>query len=250
MLLRKFIIILLAYILNNTLKDITMNNHYYNSNNLGIDKESIIYNKNKDIYMEVDGKTVYAIANSIQDRISFQNKWGIFKKDLNDDEYNFIKLYTFEGYIILNCYFRKLSAIQNSKKESLKNKCDEEWSKFKHYYDYVSFDKALIISNNIAGKGKSLDEDLIVFRRQTIPLSSFAEDGIYHGDSFLSTSIYEPDDIFGDFLEYIFIPKGKKILYISDISSNSNENELLLARNFDLKMIEQKSDYITHWKMI
>lgn len=227
-----------------------MCNQFISSSTEELDKNSIIYNKNNDIYMEVDGKTVYAIANSLQDRISFQNKWAIFKEDLNNDEYNFIKLYTMDGYSIINCYFRKLASINDSKKESLKRKCNEKWSKFEHQYDYVSFDNALRISDTIINRGKILNEDLIVFRRQNKPLIFYSNDGIYHCDSFLSTSIYEPEDIFGEYLEYIFIPKGKKILYISDISSNNNENELLLTRNFDLKMIEQKSDYVTHWKMI
>lgn len=225
-------------------------NQCNNSNSVEIDKSSTIYDKNKDIFIEVDGETTYAIANTYQDRISFQNKWGIFQKDLSDDENKFIKLYTFDGFLIINCYFRKLPIIQNSKKESFKNECAKEWSKFKYLNEYVSFDTSLKVSDTILNKGKILNENLIVFRRQSKPLISFANDGVYHSDSFLSTSIFEPEDIFGDYLEYILIPKGKRILYISDISSNPNESELLLTRNFDLQLIEQKNDYVTHWKMI
>lgn len=227
-----------------------MNNQYSNSKDVELDVSSTIYNKNKNVFMEVDGETVHAIDNTYQDRISFQNKWGVFKKDLSDDEYNFISLYTLEGYVIINCYFRRLATIQNSKKESFKNKCAEKWSKFKYYPEYVSFDTSLKISDTIFNKGKILNENLIVFRRQSQPLISFANDGVYHSDSFLSTSIFEPEDIFGDYLEYILIPKGNRILYISDISSNPNESELLLTRNFDLQLIEQKNEYVTHWKMI
>ena len=87
------------------------------------------YNKNNDIYMEINGEKIYSIANSIPDRKAFQQKWGILQKDLNNDEYNFIKLYTFEGYSIINDYFRKLAKIDDSEKKSLKMKCNEQWSK-------------------------------------------------------------------------------------------------------------------------
>lgn len=212
--------------------------------------EDNAFNKNKDIFMDINGKKVYSIANSIDDRIEFQNQLGITKKDLDNDEYNFIKLYTYEGYAIINCYFRNLTHLSDSKKESLKSKCDETWSKFKPQYDYIPFDNALKASETICNKGKILNEDLIVFRRQETPLKSYAKNGIYHCDSFLSTSLYSNRDEFGEYLEYILIPKGKRILYISNISSNNNESEVLLTKDIDLEIIEQKSKYVTHWKMI
>ena len=212
--------------------------------------EENTFNKNKDIYMNIHGKKVYSISTSIDDRIEFQNQLGITKKDLDNDEYNFIKLYTYEGYNIINHYFRKLTRLSDSEKESLKNKCEETWSKFKSQYDYIPFDNALKASETICNKGKILNEDLIVFRRQETPLKSYADNDIYHCDSFLSTSLYSNRDEFGEYLEYILIPKGKRILYISDISSNNNESEVLLTKNIDLKIIEEKSKYVTHWKMI
>ena len=186
--------------------------------------ENNAFNKNKDINMNINGKKVYSIANSVEDRIAFQNHFGIFKNDLTDDEYNFIKMYTLEGYSIINCYFRNLAEASDSKKKSLKNKCDESWSKFNSQYEYIQFDDALKASETICNKGKIINEDLIVFRRQETPLKSYAKNGIYHCDSFLSTSLYSNRDEFGEYLEYILIPKGKRILYISDISSNYNES--------------------------
>ena len=94
-----------------------------------------------------------------------------------------------------------------------------------------------------------LNEDIVLVRRQSIPLLDFSNFGIYHSDALLSTSIsknVKPEE-YGDFLAYIVIPKGTKIFYIEQITSESREFEVLFGINKNLKFLKQESEYISHW---
>ncbi|WP_407412655.1 ADP-ribosyltransferase [Methanobrevibacter sp.] len=83
-------------------------------------------------------------------------------------------------------------------------------------------------------------------------MTDYADDGIYHSDSCLSTSIsknVKPDE-YGKYVHYIVIPKGTKILYIEGITTTKGEYELLLDKNIDLKIIRNKSEFESHWKVV
>ena len=83
-------------------------------------------------------------------------------------------------------------------------------------------------------------------------MSNYANGDIYHSDSFFSTSIsknVKPDE-YGDYLEYIVIPKGTKILYIEGVTSEPLEYEILFNKNVNLKRINRVSEYVTHWILI
>lgn len=210
------------------------------------------YDKNPDCFIELDGKKIYSIGETPQDHISFQNRWGITKKELTLNEYNFIKLISFDGYQIVNRYFRTLPKLSDMDKVKLKEECAREWTFFNHLDFYMSFDEFLKASKNVFNKGKPLNENLLVFRRQKEPLIKYAENGIYHSDSFLSTSISKNvnPEKYGDYLECIVIPKDRKILYIEAISSTKPEYEILFDKGVDLKLINQKSDYIAFWQLL
>ncbi|WP_409200957.1 ADP-ribosyltransferase [Methanobrevibacter sp. DSM 116169] len=57
--------------------------------------------------MIIDGKTIYGVGENFKDRNNFKNKYGISKNNLSKKEYDFIKIYTGEGYSPLNEYLRK-----------------------------------------------------------------------------------------------------------------------------------------------
>ena len=83
-------------------------------------------------------------------------------------------------------------------------------------------------------------------------MTKYAEGNKYHSDSFLSTSISEnvkPEE-YGGYIHYIVIPKGIKIMYIEGITETPLEFEILFDKNVDLRLIREKSEFITHWEMI
>ena len=211
-----------------------------NLRNSGIDMSSTVYDNNSEVFIEIDGVRVHSIGESIRDHISFQNKWGIKKDELSDQEYCFIKLYSQDGYLIVNEFFRNLPKVKDSDLESFYKEYQKKWSSLLEYLDeYISFDDFLEVGKSIFDKGRILDEDLLVFRRQSEPLSNYSINDVYHSDSFLSTSIsknVKPEE-YGEYLEYILIPKGTKILYIEAVTSTKFEYEILFDKGSNLKKI-------------
>jgi hypothetical protein len=223
-----------------------------NLENSGIDISSGIYDKNPDVFIEIEGVRVHSIGESIQDHISFQNKWGIKKDDLTYKEYCFIKLYSQDGYAIVNEFFRTLPNVKDSDFQSFYKEYEKKWSSLEYLgEEYIPFDDFLEVGKSIFDKGMVLDEDLLVFRRQSEPLSTYSSNGIYHSDSFLSTSISKnvKSEEYGEYLEYILIPKGTKILYI-EVTGTKFEYEILFDKGLNLKKIGQKNDKITCWKLL
>lgn len=223
-----------------------------NKNNSEINISSIDYAKNPDIFIEIDGVKVHSIDESIQSHISFQNKWGIKKDELTNEEYSFIKLYSQDGYSFVNEFFRNLPNISDSNFESFYKEYADKWSTLSYLEDYISFYDFLEVGKSIFNKGKVLNENLLVFRRQKEPLSTYCKNGVYCSDSFLSTSIsknVKPDE-YGDYLEYILIPKGTKILYIELVTGTKFEYEILFNRGSKLKKIGQKNEKISCWKLL
>ena len=216
-----------------------------NLENKGIDTSSIVYGINPEVFIDIEGVRVHSIGESIQDHISFQNKWGIKKDDLTYKEYCFIKLYSQDGYSIVNEFFRNLPNVNDSEFESFYNEYQKKWSVLEYLGEYIPFDVFLEVGKSIFDKGRVLDKDLLVFRRQSEPLSNYSINEVYHSDSFLSTSIsknVKPEDI--------LIPKGTKILYIEAVTGIKFEYEILFDKGSNLKKIGQKNDKITCWKLL
>lgn len=213
------------------------------------------YEKDVDKAVKIDGKIVLGIGETFDDYHAFLNKWGIKQSALTDNEFKFVKLYSGEGDSIINGYCRDMAkAVTNHKQKLIKEKYSKEWEylKIKHSEYYISFDAALQISKTIFKKGKILDEDLVFVRRQSNPLLMFANHGIYHSDSLLSTSISKnvKPDVYGDYLAYIVIPKGTRIFYIEGITSTFEDYEILFGMGKNLKFLEQESEYISHWLLL
>lgn len=212
------------------------------------------FEKDTNKAVTIGNKTVYGVGESEKDKFFFGEKYGVKKEDLTKEEYNFIKLYSGDGYEILNGYYRKRGSSFNLLKRFIsKRRSSKIWDEtLKDSQYYMSFNEALNISNSIFNKGTILKEDLVVVRRQKSPLKDYANGDIYHSDSFLATTIsknIKPDE-YGKYINYIVIPKGTKILYIERITATIDEFEVLLDKNCDLKLIEEKSELISHWELI
>lgn len=212
------------------------------------------FSKDKNKTVKIDNKTIYGVGESSKDKLLFGLKYGTTKEQLTTEEYAFLKLYSGDGYSILNGYYRKRGSVFNLPKRFIsKRKYSKIWDEtLKDSQYYMSFNEARNISNSIFDKGTILKEDLVVVRRQKTPLKDHANGDIYHSDSFLATTISEnvkPDE-YGKYINYIVIPKGTKILYIEEITTTIDEFEVLLDKNCDLKLIGEKSELISYWELI
>lgn len=212
------------------------------------------FSKAKNKAVKIGNKTVYGVGESSKDKLAFEYKYGIKKEDLTSEEYKFIKAYSDEGYYSLNNYFREIKGELNPvKRWRIKRKYSKLWEQdLANSKYYISFNKAIKSSKSVFKKGKILEESLVVVRRQKSPMTKFVEGDNYHSDSFLSTSISEnvkPEE-YGDYINYIAIPKGIKILYIEGITETPQEFEILFDKNVDLRLIREKSEFIAHWEMI
>ena len=220
-----------------------------------LDKTITTFSKDKNKAVKIGDKTIYGVGESSKDKLAFGNKYGIKKEDLTKEEYNFIKLFSGDGYDILNKYLRTIASVNGlNRKNIIKRIYSIKWFKtwFYHRKYYMSFDDTLKISESVFKKGKILEEDLVVVRRQKIPMTKYAKDNIYHSDSFLPTTISEnvKPYLYGNYINYIVVPKGTKILYIENVTLTNDEYEVLFNINTELKLIEEKSEFITFWEMI
>ena len=205
--------------------------------------------------VEIKGNEVYGVGESDYARTAFEIKYGVTKEELTQEEYKFIKLYSGKGFSILNSYLREIANVNDPNLiRKIRKEHSVKWSKLKSYHPeyFMEFDKSLKVLETIFEKGKVLEEDLVVVRRQQSPLTNRANDGIYHSDSCLSTSISEnvkPEE-YGNYVNYIVIPKGTRILYIEGVTSTRWEYEVLLDKNIDLELILEKSEHLAHWKLL
>ncbi len=209
----------------------------------------------KEKVVKINGKKVYGVPENPQDQYNFLKKWAIKEEKLTTNEFKFVKLYSGEADSIIHGYYRDMAkAVTSHKQNLIKKKYSKEWESLKIKYKeyYIPFDEALKISKTIFKKGKILDEDLVVVRRQKSPLLNHAHYGVYHSDSLLSTTISKnvKPEIYGDYLAYIVIPKGKRIFYIEGITENQGELEILFGVGKNLRFITQKSELISHWELI
>lgn len=212
------------------------------------------WNKDPNKVVEVNGKKVYGVGETQEDKDAFLKEYGITEKDLTKQELSFVQLYSDDGFKILNPYLREISNIKNPiKRFRIKRKYSKLWNnKFKDFDEYITFSRALTVSNSVFKKGKPLKESIVVVRRQKGPMSKYADEDIYTSDSFLSTSISEnvkPEE-YGEYKNYIVIPEGTKILYIEGVTLTEGEFEVLMDKGTKLQMIGEKSELLTHWELI
>lgn len=242
-------------------KTILINNSSKPKQNLKMDfskfelNESITkFSKDKNKAVKIDDKTVCGVGESPKDKLAFEYEYGIKKEDLTSKEYKFIKLYSDDGYSSLNNYFREIKGRLNPiKRWRIKRKYSKLWDDdLANSEHYISFNEAIKSSKSVFNKGKILEEDLVVVRRQKTSMTKYVELDNYHSDSFLSVSISEnvkPEE-YGPYINYIVLLKGIKILYIEGITETPGEFEILFDKNVDLRLVREKSEFITHWEMI
>lgn len=199
----------------------------------------------------INGKTAYGVGESKDDKKRFGLKYGISANELTTEEYKFIKLYSEEGFDSLNSYMRETKGIRNLlKRRKLKNYWSNEWDKeMLSNSNYMPMMKTIKVGKQLFKKGKILENDLVVVRRQNDLLLDYAENGVYTNDAFLSTSISKNVIEYGEYVNYIRIPKGEKILYIELVSSAKTEYELLLAPGKTFHFVEVVNQKLYKWSM-
>lgn len=209
--------------------------------NPNVPLENSKWSKDKSKAVTVNGKTVYGVGESPIDKYLFGEEYAITEKELTKKEFKFVKLYSDDGFEILNNYLRG-----NLSKNECIIKWDEYFIKSKHY---ISFDEALDVGKRIFDKGRVLKEDLVVVRRQSSSLLNYANDGVYISDSYLSTSISKcvNPKKYGDYINLIVIPKGTKILYIEGISTAKGEYEILFRIDTKLELVDIINEFNINW---
>lgn len=113
--------------------------------------------------------------------------------------------------------------------------------------DYITFTEALKVGTNVFKRGKILEEDIVVVRKQHFSLLNYAKNGIYINNSYLSTSISENIEGYGQHINYIRIPKGLKILYIEWVTATPGEFEVLLPPGTIIEKVDILSDKFITW---
>lgn len=212
------------------------------------------YEKDSSKTVEADGHIAYGVGESLQDKIIFEMKYGVSIYDFppNSPELKLIKLYSDDGFKYINEYLRESKKITDSSElERLKSKCAQDWNiALEDNENYITFDEALNASRNLYDNyAKELEEDLVVVRRQDKSMLVYADGNIYHNDTFLSTSISGEIYEYGDYVNYIRIPKGTKILYIEGVTIKEKEYELLLPPDIDLHLVEEVSEKLLKWTL-
>lgn len=212
------------------------------------------YEKDSSKTVEVDGHIAYGVGESLQDKIIFGMLYGVSIYDFppNSPELKLIRLYSDDGFKFINEFLRKSKKItDNSELQRLKLKCAHDWNMaLEDNENYLTFDEALNASKNLYDSyANVLEEDLVVVRRQDKSMLKYVDGDIYHNDAFLSTSISGEIYDYGDYVNYIRIPKGTKILYIEGVTLEEREYELLLPPDIDLHLVEAVSEKLLKWTL-
>ena len=214
---------------------------------------SLEYEKDLSKFVEVNGDIAYGVGESLQDKIIFEMLYGVSIYDfpINSVEFKLIKLYSGPGFQYLNDYLRESREVTNiDELKKLKIKYARDWDlELMSDKNYISFDEALDASKNIFNYAKVLEEDLVVVRRQDKSMLIYADEDIYYNDAFLSTSISGELYDYGDYVSYIRIPKGKKILFIEGVTLEENEFEVLLPPDIELCLVDEVSDKLLKWTL-
>ena len=108
--------------------------------------------------------------------------------------------------------------------------------------DYeLSFERALQIKESVfENYAKPLEEDIIVCRREVTRF--MGDEGVneYDDKGCTSTSIYEyaKEEIYGDEINYILIPKGTKVLYVEELTREPKDYEIMFPPGIHLDFVE------------
>lgn len=214
---------------------------------------TLLFNKDSTKLIEVDGNKAYGVNESPDDKFIFEMKYGISEYDfsVNSSELKLIKLYSGPGFTFLNEYFRRtVGVIDPNELEQIKAECELGWnSEFVGDENYLTFDEAINASKTIYNYAKELEEDLVVVRRQKTSMFEYSDGDTYYNSGFLSTSISKEIYDYGDYVNYIRIPKGSKILYIEGVTLEENEFEVLLPPNIELHLVDEVSDKLLKWTL-
>ena len=214
----------------------------------------LIYEEDPSKSVEVDGVTAYGVGESLQDKIIFEMLYGVSVYDfpVNSSELKLIRLYSAEGFKYLNKYLRESKKITDAGGlQELKSRCAYDWDcALLDNENYLTFDEALDAVRSVyENYAKELKEDLVVVRRQDESMLIYAEEDMYYNDALLSTSISGEIYRYGDYVNYIRIPKGTKILYIEGATLTQNEFEVLLPPDIELHLVDEVSDKLLKWTL-
>ena len=195
---------------------------------------------------EHDGKEYRFQGNTPQGRDKFQRKYGVDVDKLDDLSKKFLIMYTDDADSAINNHLRKRWEY---------DECEKLWDKtYKKLFDdeeqELTFKKALEIYEDIFEKySKTLEEDIIVCRREDERFMGRDDSNKYHDDGFTSTSIYEYVEKYGDEINYILIPAGTKIIYLEEITKVPKDYEILFAPGIDLTRVEDLSPMKKVWRI-
>lgn len=186
-----------------------------------------------------NGETYAFQGNTPIGREEFLEKYGVNVDDLDAESKAFLILYTDDGDRAINNYLRGL--ISKEEAEELWNRTIQKLT-VRGFLDYeLSFNRALEIKESIFEKySKTLEEDIIVCRREVNRFMG-SEGALEYGDKgCTSTSIYEyaKEEIYGDEINYILIPKGTRILYVEELTMEPEDYEVLFPPGIHLDLVE------------
>ena len=195
---------------------------------------------------EHDRKEYRFQGNTPQGRDKFQRKYGVDVDKLDDLSKKFLVMYTDDADSAINNHLRKRWEY---------DECEKLWDKtYKKLFDdeeqELTFKKALEIYKDIFEKySKTLEEDIIVCRREDERFMGRDDSNKYHDNGFTSTSIYEYVEKYGDEINYILIPAGTKIIYLEEITKVPKDYEILFAPGIDLTRVEDLSPMKKVWRI-
>lgn len=203
--------------------------------------------------VEIDGNKSYGVNESPEDRFIFEMKYGVNEYDfpVNSPELKLIKLYSGPGFEFLNNYFRMINGVMDSFiLEQIKSECERNWNlRLIDDKNYLTFDEAINASKTLYNYAKELEEDLVIVRRQKKSMLEYSDGDTYYNAGFLSTSISKELYDYGDYVNYIRIPKGTKILYIEGVTLEEGEYEILLPPDIELQLVNKVSEKLLKWTL-
>lgn len=222
----------------------------YDSNR-GNKKFSKKINKYPEKVVKIKGKESHGIGESKKDKAAFGEKYGINYTEMTNDEIKFIKLYSGDGFEHLNTYLRQIVTIEDPKERNeIYLELSKKWdSMFKGDENYMPLGRAIKIGQDLFKKGKILEDDLVVVRRQNGPMIKYAKNGIYKNDAYLSTSISIKITKYGEDINLIRIPKGERILYIEKVTDTEGEYEVLLPPGIEIHLLDEHSEKLHTWTL-
>lgn len=210
----------------------------------------LTHDKSHNWTYDYGGKHYQMQGNNLMGRQQFLEEYGLDIDKLDDDEKLFLQIFT-KNSGPLNKYLRSKNPEQDL--EECSNKWEETIDKLRIgniISKRLSFGDALTIYERIFTKySKSLNEDIILCRREKKRHMVPDANGEYNLKGFTSTSIYEfaKEDDYGNELSYILIPKGTNVLYLEGMTSSPKDFEVAFKPGMQLKHIEDLSSRKKVW---